>query len=142
MRAYGLRRLDGMTRGAGQVAHLVRAALPENAPALRVTLQADCVSLCDSVCGCGTETYVKGRVCGIFDMPAARSMAGFASVALKFGAGYCGAEDFAMEGRLHLLMLLRMALQALLPSHIAGIFDGRWIDDGSIKRRGPAAGTI
>ena len=65
-------------------------------------------------------------------MPAARSMAGFASVPLKFGAGYCGAQDFAMEGRLHLLMLLRMALQALLPSHIAGILDGWWIDNGPV----------
>ena len=142
MRAYGLRRLDGMTRGAGQVAHLVRAALPENAPALRVTLQADRVSFSDSVRGRGSESYVKGRVGGILDMPAARAMAGLASVPLKVSAGYCGAQDFAMEALLHLLLLLRMALQALLPSHIAGILDGRWIDGGSIKRRGPAAGTI
>jgi hypothetical protein len=91
LRAYGLRRLDGMTRGAGEVAHLVRAALPEKAPALRVTLQADRVSFGDRVCGRGSESYVKGRVGGILDMPAARAMAGLASVPLKFSAGYCGA---------------------------------------------------
>ena len=142
MRAYGLRRLDGMTRGAGKVAHLVRTALPENAPALRVTLQADRVTFGDSVCGHGSESYVKGRIGGVLNVPAARAMAGLASVPLKFSAGYCGAQDFAVEGRLHLLMLLRMALQALLPSHIAGIFDGRWIDDGSVKSRGAAAGTM
>jgi hypothetical protein len=39
-------------------------------------------------------------------------------------------------------MLLRMALQALLPSDIAGIFDGWWTDGGSVECRGPAAGTI
>ena len=142
MRAYGLRRLDGMTRGAGQVAHLVRAALPENAPALRVTLQADRVSFGDSVRGRGSESYVKGRVTGIFDMATVRAMAGLTSEPLKFGAGDCGTQDFAVERRRHLLMLLRMALQALLPSHIAGIFDGWWIDDGSVECRGPAAGTM
>jgi hypothetical protein len=131
-----------MTCGAGEVAYLVGAALPEKAPALRMTLQADRVSLRDRVCGRGSESYVKGRVGGILDMPAAWAMAGLASVLLKFSAGYCGAQDFAMEGVLHLLMLLRMALQALLPSHIAGIFDGWWIDGGSVDCRGPAAGTI
>jgi hypothetical protein len=142
LRTDGLRRLDGMTRGAGEVAHLVRAARPEKAPALRVTLQADRVSFRDRVCGRGSESYVKGRVGGVLDMPAAWAMAGLASVPLKFSAGDCGAQDFAVERLLHLLMLLRMALQALLPSHIAGILDGRWIDDGSVDCRGPAAGTI
>jgi len=142
LRAYGLRRLDGMTRGAGEVAHLVRAALPENAPALRVTLQADRVAFGDSVCGRGSESYVKSGVGGILDMFAARAMAGFASVPLKFTTRYCGAQDFAVEGLLHLLMLLRMALQAFLPSYIAGIFDGWWTDGGSVESRRPAAGTI
>ena len=137
-----MRRLDGMTCGAGEIAHLVRAALPEKAPALCVTLQTDRVAFSDSVCGRGSESYVKGRVGGILNVFAARAMAGLASIPLKFSAGYCGAQDFAVEGLLHLLMLLRMALQALLPSHIAGIFDGRWIDDGSVKSRGPAAGTM
>ena len=142
MRAYGLRRLDGMTRSAGEVAHLVRAALPEKPPALRVTLQADRVPFGDSVCGRGSESYVKGRVGGILDMPAVRAMAGLASVPLKVSAGYCGTQDFAVEGLLHRLMLIRMALQTRLPSHIAGIFDGWWIDGGSVEYRGPAAGTI
>jgi len=142
LRAGGLRCLDGMTRGAGEVAHLVRAARPEKAPALRVTLQADRVSFGDRVCGRGSESYVKGRVGGIVDMPAARAMAGLASVPLKVSAGYCGAQDFAVEGLLHLLLLLRMALQALLPSHIASIFDGWWTYGGSVESRGPAAGTI
>jgi hypothetical protein len=69
-------------------------------------------------------------------------MAGLASVPLKVSAGYCGAQDFAVEGLLHLLMLLRMALQTLLPPHIASIFDGWGIDDGSVESRGAAAGTI
>jgi hypothetical protein len=131
-----------MTRGAGEVAHLVRAARPEKAPALRVTLQADRVAFGDSVCGRASESYVKGRVGGILDMLAARAMAGLASVPLKFTTRYCGAQDFAVEGLLHLLMLLRMALQAFLPSDIAGIFDGWWAGDGSVESRGPAAGTI
>jgi hypothetical protein len=129
-----------MTRGAGEVTHLVWAALPEKAPALRVTLQADRISFGDRVCGRGSESYVKGRVGRILDMPAARAMAGLASIPLKLSAGYCGAQDFAVEGLLHLLMLIRMALQARLPSHIAGIFDGWWIDGGSVERR-PTAGT-
>ena len=131
-----------MTRRAGEVAHLVRAALPEKAPALCVTLQTDRVAFGDSVCGRGSESYVKGRVGGILNMFAARAMAGLASVPLKFSAGYCGAQDFSVEGLLHLLMLLRMALQALLPSDIAGIFNGWWTDGGSVECRGPAAGTI
>jgi hypothetical protein len=59
-------------------------------------------------------------------MFASRAMASLAPVPLEIVPGYGGIqEDLAVKRGFHLLMLFRVAFEALLPPHICGALDRR-----------------
>jgi len=81
-------RFDGMTGDTGEVSHLVRATMPEETLPFAVALQTDSVLTCDGLQGIGTKPDILGRICGVFNVLAPGTMAGFTAMLLKSGAGY------------------------------------------------------